>query len=254
VLTGHHSRFNANSTEICLNHKIMIYQCLESLKEKKYKEKIYIRLIMLFMLMIMGLIALGAAETVQVGPYLATFDLAGETHSYELPSNYMATKDGAGYTVYTTKIGDDNVLTIELVRYNKLMDTSLEKEIDLLSTGLMEAHQAQGTPNYLSIDGHYGLKIDAVDGSGLTFYSAAYWLDPNTWVIITSYYPLNVTNKILKSFHVTLPNNEQGTSQCQAGCDFAPGKCRYIGNNYVCDGGSCSCGNWGYGLPGGISV
>ncbi len=57
-------------------------------------------------MIIVSFVALGTAETVHVGPYLANFFLAGEHSTYEIPENLKITNDGASYTTYSTKIND----------------------------------------------------------------------------------------------------------------------------------------------------
>jgi hypothetical protein len=46
----------------------------------------------IFLLIFVGLITLGTAETVHVGPYLVSFYLAGDHSSNELPGNLKTNK------------------------------------------------------------------------------------------------------------------------------------------------------------------
>jgi len=203
--------------------------------------------IIFIVMIIMSFVTLGTAETVHVGPYLANFFLSGEHSTHEIPGNLKITNDGASYTTYSTKINDiSHVLTIEIARYSKPMDTSLENEKISLGNNIAGTNTLTFYDGY--IDRHSGVLINAVDASGRNVYGAAYWIDPYTWVILTSYYPWNETSGMFGSFHI-IPS---GTSNPGNGCLCTPGSCRQVGNNLVCDGGSCSCNNGriGFGLPG----
>ena len=143
-------------------------------------------------------------------------------------------------------------MTIEIAKYSKPMDTSLVNERIILSNSIVGANSLTFNDGY--IDRHQGVLITASDSSGQNVYGAAYWIDPYTWVILTSHYPWDVTSGVLGSLHI-IP----GTSNLPNTCQCTPGSCRQVGNNMVCDGGSCSCtgdnghSGFGIGFPGSFS-
>jgi hypothetical protein len=164
--------------------------------------------------------ALAASETRQLGPYTVSFDLNTNMNYQVQTSNPAST---ASATVYSMRILTDNNTGagISIIENKDLTDSTASTIKQLVAMGL--ALSGINTTNIvdLTIDGKSGFVAMGVPYAAQSnmpseLYRAVYWLDSvdctacgpvsvgKTSVDISSTYPQDVTQNLLKSIHVAM--------------------------------------------------
>ena len=170
------------------------------------------------LVLMLSSLALAAPETHQLGPYMVSFDLNTNMNHQVQMSNPMST---ASATVYTMKILTDNSTGagISIIENNALTDSTTSTIKQLVAMGM--ALSGINTTNIVDvpIDGKngfvaMGVPFAAQSNMPSELYRGVYWLDSTdcttcgpvsvgkTSVDISSTYPQDVTQNLLKSIHV----------------------------------------------------
>lgn len=165
--------------------------------------------------------ALAAPDSQQVGPYTVSFDINAQYQPQI--AEPMETESANGYSI---RLFQDNssLAVISIMEYAQPTDSTLQvhEKLMAMSMALYEGLNATAMEEK-SIDGKNGFVFTSelfedIPDAPSAVYKALYWLDSQgcecgpvsvgtTSVMITSTYPLDVTNGLLSSLHV-----EKGTA------------------------------------------
>lgn len=170
--------------------------------------------------LMLSALAIAVPGNQQIGPYAVSFDVNA---NYQIQTAEPITSDEAN--AYQMSIFTDNTTfaTISITGYNELTDSTLGVHKNLMPMNMV-IREGLNVTNVQdrTIDGKEGFLVTSVpyaaaDAPEMNFnvYRALYWLDSQncecgpvsvgkTSVIVTSSYPLDVTEGLLDSLHVEM--------------------------------------------------
>lgn len=176
------------------------------------------------LVLMLSSMALAAQDSQELGPYAVSFDLNA---NYQVQFGQPMQSEIAN--AYSMRLFVDNstAAVIGITEYAQPTDATLKVHESMMAMSMLMREGLNVTSvEDMSIDGMNGFlfasePIEAVAGASGTVYKAMYWLDSQdcecgpvsvgtTSVIVTSSFPLDVTQSLLSSLHVV--KGESATS------------------------------------------
>jgi hypothetical protein len=161
-------------------------------------------------------IAYAASESHPLGPYTVSFDLNTNTKYDVQTAQPMENQLGKAYSMGI--ITDNSTFAVVgITDYNELADSTLKMHKELLKMNTRLSGLNVTSTQDMTIDGKEGFEMVSTplssDMANTKYYRGLYWLDSKncecgpvsvgkTVVMISSTYPEDVTNNLLKSIKV----------------------------------------------------
>ena len=166
-------------------------------------------------MLVLSAMASAVPDSKQLGPYVVSFDLnANYQPQIRQP---IETEEVNAYGVGLS-VDNSTFATIEIAEYAELQDATLKVHKNLMGLNMLLSGLNVTNVGDTTIDGKEGFLFTAVPsqaeiGAPSTVYRAMYWLDSEncecgpisvgkTSVVITSTYPLDVTESLLSSLQI----------------------------------------------------
>ncbi len=167
------------------------------------------------MMLMLSAIAMAVPDSQQLGPYAVSFDL----NANYLPEMRQPIENEA-LNAYGMRLFVDNssFATIEIAEYTESQDATLNVHKSLMAYNMLLSSLNITNVEDMAIDGKEGFLVtsepmEAIAGAPSKVYRAMYWMDSQdcecgpvsvgkTSVVITSTFPLDVTQGLLSSLQV----------------------------------------------------
>jgi hypothetical protein len=167
------------------------------------------------MMLMLSAIAMAAPDSQQLGPYAVSFDLNA---NYQVQTTEPVEMETANAYQMGLFVDNSTYASIGITEYAQLTDATLMVFKSMLPMSMMLQGLNVTNVEDIAIDGKEGFMVtsepfEAVAGAPSQVYRAMYWLDSQdcecgpvslgtTSVVITSTYPLDVTESLLSSLQI----------------------------------------------------
>jgi len=167
------------------------------------------------MMLMLATVAVAQSDSQQLGPYAASFDLNA---NYQVQTAPPAEMENAKAYQIGLFVDNSTYATIGITEYSGLTDSTLMVFKSILPMSMMLQGLNVTDVEDTTIGGNEGILVtsepfEAVAGAPSKVYKAMYWLDSQgcecgpvslgtTSVVITSTYPLDITQGLLSSLQI----------------------------------------------------
>jgi hypothetical protein len=167
------------------------------------------------MMLMLSAIAMAVPDSQQLGPYAVSFDLNA---NYQVQIAQPVENEKVSAYRMGLIVDNSTLAIIDIAEYAELEDATLKAHKNLLGLSMLREGLNATNVEDMTIDGKEGFLVtsepfEAVAGAPSQVYRAMYWLDSQdcecgpvsvgkTSVVITSTYPLDVTQGLLSSLQV----------------------------------------------------
>jgi len=167
------------------------------------------------MMLMLSAVAMAASDSQQLGPYAVSFDLNA---NYQVQIAQPVQNEQVNAYRMGLIVDNSTLAIIDIADYVELEDATLKAHKNLLGLSMLREGLNATNVEDMTIDGKEGFMVtsepfEAVAGAPSNVYRAMYWLDSQacecgpvsvgkTSVVITSTYPLEVTQGLLSSLKV----------------------------------------------------
>jgi hypothetical protein len=169
------------------------------------------------MMLMLSAIAIAVPDSQQLGPYAVSFDLNANYQVQNTQPIEMKTANAYQMGLF---VDNSTYATIGITEYAELTDSTLMVFKSMLPMSMMLQGLNVTNVEDVAIDGKEGFLVtgtpyEAMAGAPSQVYRAMYWLDSldcecgpvsvgKTSVVITSTYPLDVTQGLLSSLQIVM--------------------------------------------------
>jgi hypothetical protein len=167
------------------------------------------------MMLMLSAIAMAVPDSQQLGPYTVSFDLNA---NYQVQIAQPIENEKVSAYRMGLIVDNSTLAIIDIAEYAELEDATLKAHKNLLGLSMLREGLNATNVEDLMIGGKEGFMVtsepfEAVAGAPSQVYRAMYWLDSQdcecgpvsvgkTSVVITSTYPLDVTQSLLSSLQI----------------------------------------------------
>jgi len=167
------------------------------------------------MMLMLSAIAMAVPDSQQLGPYVVSFDLNA---NYQVQNAQPIENEKVNAYRMGLIVDNSTLAIIDIAEYAELEDATLKAHKNLLGLSMLREGLNATNVEDLTIDGKEGFMVtsepfEAVAGTPSQVYRAMYWLDSQdcecgpvsvgkTSVVITSTYPLDVTQSLFSSLQI----------------------------------------------------
>ncbi len=167
------------------------------------------------MMLMLSAIAMAVPDSQQLGPYAVSFDLNA---NYQVQIAQPIENEKVSAYRMGLIVDNSTLAIIDIAEYAELEDATLKAHKNLLGLSMLREGLNATNVEDLTIDGKEGFMVtsepfEAVAEAPSQVYRAMYWLDSQncecgpvsvgkTSVVITSTYPLDVTQSLLSSLQI----------------------------------------------------
>jgi len=167
------------------------------------------------MMLMLSAIAMAVPDSQQLGPYTVSFDLDA---NYQVQIAQPIENEKVSAYRMGLIVDNSTLAIIDIAEYAELEDATLKAHKNLLGLSMLREGLNATNVEDLMIGGKEGFMVtsepfEAVAGAPSQVYRAMYWLDSQdcecgpvsvgkTSVVITSTYPLDVTQGLLSSLQI----------------------------------------------------
>ncbi|MDD4652923.1 MAG: hypothetical protein PHQ34_11925 [Methanothrix sp.] len=167
------------------------------------------------MMLMLSAVAMAVPDSQQLGPYTVSFDLNA---NYQVQNTQPIENEKVSAYRMGLIVDNSTLAIIDIAEYAELEDATLKAHKNLLGLSMLREGLNATNVADLTIDGKEGFMVtsepfEAMAGAPSQVYRAMYWLDSQdcecgpvsvgkTSVVITSTYPLDVTQGLLSSLQI----------------------------------------------------
>jgi len=167
------------------------------------------------MMLMLSAVAMAMPGIQQLGPYAVSFDLNA---NYQVQIAQPVQNEQVNAYRMGLIVDNSTLAIIDIAEYAELEDATLKVHKNLLGLSMMREGLNATNVEDVTIDGKEGFMVtsepfEAVAGAPSTVYRAMYWMDSQdcecgpvsvgkTSVVVTSTYPLEVTQGLLSSLKI----------------------------------------------------
>lgn len=167
------------------------------------------------MMLMLSAVAMAVPDSQQLGPYAVSFDLNANYQVQIAQPVEMGTAKAYQMGLF---VDNSTYASVSITEYAELTDSTLMVFKSMLPMSMMLQGLNVTNVEDMTIDGKDGFlvtsePVEAIAGAPSTVYRAMYWLDSQdcecgpvsvgkTSVVITSTYPLDVTQGLLSSLQI----------------------------------------------------
>jgi hypothetical protein len=167
------------------------------------------------LMLMLSAIAMAVPDSQQLGPYTVSFDLDA---NYQVQIAQPIENEKVSAYRMGLIVDNSTLSIIDIAEYAELEDATLKAHKNLLGLSMLREGLNATNVDDLTIDGKEGFMVtsepfEAVAGAPSQVYRAMYWLDSQdcecgpvsvgkTSVVITSTYPLGITQSLLSSLQI----------------------------------------------------